>query len=72
MRIYENPEKTSENRLEPRSYYIPEGKSEYKLLNGEWRFKYYSRDIDVEPDIKEWDTIPVPGCWQLYGYDNPN
>ena len=72
MRIYENPEKTSENRLEPRSYYIPEGKSEYKLLNGEWRFKYYSLDIDVEPDIKEWDTIPVPGCWQLYGYDNPN
>ena len=39
MRIYENPEKTSENRLEPRSYYIPEGKSEYKLLNGDWRFK---------------------------------
>ena len=72
MRIYENPLKTSENRLPPRSYYIPEGKSEYLLLNGDWRFKYYKRDVDVEENINEWDTIPVPGCWQLFGYDNPN
>lgn len=72
MRIYENPEKTSENRLPPRSYYIPEGKSEYMLLNGEWRFKYYNRDFEVEENITDWDTIPVPSCWQLHGYDNPN
>ena len=28
MRIYENPQVTSENRLAPRSYYIPGGISE--------------------------------------------
>ncbi len=72
MRIYENPEKTSENRLKPRSYYIPEGISNYTLLNGKWRFKYFNRDIDYVTEISDWDTIPVPSCWQLYGYDNPN
>ncbi len=49
MREYEKLQKTSENRMKPRSYYIPAGVSEYKLLNGEWDFAYYSRDIDV-PD----------------------
>ncbi len=72
MRIYENPQKTSENRLKPRSYYIPEGVSNYTLLNGQWKFKYFDKDIDYVSDIKDWDTIPVPSCWQLYGYDNPN
>ena len=71
MRFYENPQKTSENRLSPRSYYIPKGKSEYMLLNGEWRFKYYNRDFEVEENITDWDTIPVPSCWQLHGYDKP-
>ena len=47
MRIYENPLKTSENRLAPRSYYIPGGISEYQLLNGQWKFAYFKRDIDV-------------------------
>jgi hypothetical protein len=46
MRFYENPQKTSENRLLPRGFYIPEGKSEYILLNGTWRFKFYNLDID--------------------------
>ena len=72
MRIYENPQKTSENRLPPRSYYIPGGISEYTLLNGDWRFAYYSRDIDVPENIDSWDTIPVPSCWQILGYENPN
>ncbi len=72
MRIYENPEKTSENRLPQRSYYIPTGVSEYKLLNGEWKFAYFKRDIDVPDTITEWDTVSVPSCWQILGYDNPN
>lgn len=72
MRIYEDPQKTSENRLPPRSYYIPGGKSEYTLLNGEWRFAYFGRDIDVPETITQWDTIPVPSCWQLQGYGQPN
>ena len=71
-RIYENPQKTSENRRKPRSCYIPGGISEYMLLNGEWKFAYFSRDIDVPDQIEDWDTIPVPSCWQLFGYENPN
>lgn len=72
MRIYENPQMTSENRLAGRSYYIPSGKSTCTLLNGDWRFAYFTRDIDVPATITEWDTIPVPSCWQLHGYENPN
>ena len=72
MRQYENPTATSENRCASRSYYIPGGKSEYHLLNGDWRFAYFSRDIDVPECIENWNTIPVPSCWQLHGYENPN
>ena len=72
QRIYENPYKTSDNRLAPRNYYIPGGISEYHLLNGIWKFAYFERDIDVPEKIEKWDTIPVPSCWQLHGYENPN
>ncbi len=72
MRHYENPEHTSENRCAPRSYYIPGGVSEYSLLNGTWSFAYFSRDIDVPEEIENWESIPVPACWQLHGHENPN
>ena len=72
MRFYENPGKTSENRCAPRSWYIPAGVSQKQLLNGNWNFAYFSRDIDVPEVIENWDTIPVPSCWQLQGYENPN
>ena len=72
MRYYENILKTSENRLKPRSYYIPKGVSEYNLLNGEWNFAYFKRDIDVPEKIEKWDKTPVPSCWQLQGYEEPN
>lgn len=72
MRIYENPQATSENRLKARSYYIPKGISEYYLLNGEWKFAYFERDVDVPEHIEKWDVISVPSCWQLLGYENPN
>ena len=63
---------TSENRMAPRSFYIPGGVSEYQLLNGTWKFAYFQRDIDVPEMIEKWDTIPVPSCWQIEGYENPN
>ena len=72
MRHYENPERTSENRCAPRSWYIPGGVSRQILLNGDWQFAYFTRDIDVPEVIAAWDTIPVPSCWQLQGYENPN
>lgn len=72
MRHYENIHRTSENRLEPRSYYIPEGVSECFLLNGQWDFAFFKRDIDVPNCIECWEKIDVPSCWQLQGYENPN
>lgn len=72
IRRYENPEMTSENRIAAHSAYIPQGISERKLLNGTWKFSYYPREIDVLEEITAWDTISVPSCWQLQGYDSPN
>ena len=72
MRFYANPLKTSENRLPQRIYYIPVNDGAYTLLNGIWRFRYYSRDIDLNNDISSWDEIDVPSCWQARGYENPN
>lgn len=72
VRVYEDVLKTSENRLPQRAYYIPEGNVEYMLLNGKWRFAYYPCDIDVPEMITQWDSVTVPSCWQLHGYENPN
>ncbi len=72
LKIYENILKTSENRMPPRSYYIPKGVSKYTLLNGEWDFAYFNCVDDVPEKIETWDKIPVPSCWQLFGYENPN
>ncbi len=51
----------------------------YKLLNGNWNFIYFDRFIDVPEDIAEpanygydWEEIPVPSNWQMYGYDIPH
>ncbi|HOT93209.1 MAG TPA: glycoside hydrolase family 2 TIM barrel-domain containing protein [Anaerolineae bacterium] len=50
----------------------------FKLLNGHWQFKWAPNpasapeDFYVEPfDGDGWDTIAVPGNWQLQGYDVP-
>ena len=70
MRFYENPLKTSENRLKPRSWYIPEG-AKYLNLNGEWNFAFFENGDKVK-EVEKWDKITVPSCWQLKGYENPN
>jgi beta-galactosidase len=54
-------------------------RSPYRLsLDGTWRFAYADRpgdrDVDfhrTDVDDSTWDTIPVPSCWQLHGYDRP-
>ena len=47
-------------------------------LNGVWDFKWYEvmdmRSTDfykVEYDASSWDTMPVPGLWELNGYGDP-
>lgn len=46
------------------------------LLNGDWKFRYYDSIYDVKEefyqegfDVSDFDEIPVPGCFQNYGYD---
>ena len=83
MREYENINVFHENTLKPRAHYIPYDSLEkalkgnknssefYTLLNGEWDFKYYKRDIDCPGQISGWDKVEVPSCWQMTGYENP-
>ncbi len=83
MRHYEDLNKIHVNTLKPRANYIPydtlekalsgdSSKSEYfMLLNGEWDFKYYGRDIDCPEKITKWDKVQVPSCWQTTGYEPP-
>ena len=70
MRKYENLNTISENREKQRSYYIPRGG--HTCLNGTWNFKYYDCDFEEGYLNKDWEEIPVPSCWQLVGYGNPN
>ena len=74
------------NTLPDHNYFIPFEKSQnpfedreksarFKLLNGEWNFKYYNSALDLEDNftdlISEADKkIPVPSNWQLFGYGN--
>ena len=83
MRKYENFDFIHENTLKPRAHYIPydslkkalagdkEQSQYYTLLNGEWDFRYFKRDIDCPDKICEWDKISVPSCWQMKGYEKP-
>lgn len=71
MRYYEDPGHTSENRLPPRSWYLPSGEGQYQLLNGEWRFAFFENGDRIK-EVDEWSIIEVPSCWQLKGYENPN
>ena len=71
MRFYEDLTKRKFNRMTQRSYYIPEGDG-YQLLNGVWDFCYYEADYLEEEVITNWASIPVPSCWQMQGYGNPN
>ncbi|HIQ05349.1 MAG TPA: DUF4981 domain-containing protein, partial [Anaerolineae bacterium] len=49
-----------------------------KLLNGPWKFFYAPNPAftpegfyELDFDVSRWDTIAVPGNWQLQGYDKP-
>ncbi len=71
------------NALEPRAYYIPFGTSKavfspraksdrFTSLNGQWSIEEYASILDVADDFylsKPKDTIPVPSCVQIHGYD---
>ncbi len=48
-----------------------------QMLNGNWKFKYYDSIYQLNElfysqdfDSRDYETVPVPGVWQNYGYDN--
>lgn len=48
-------------------------------LSGSWKFAYHESVADVpdgfyaaDYDAAEWDALPVPANWQMFGYDIPN
>ena len=50
--------------------------SYYCSLSGTWKFKYAKTIFDIPDGFEncsgdEWDDIPVPSNWQLFGYGNP-
>ena len=52
--------------------------SYFKLLNGDWTFKWASNPASASDDFYRedfaagaWETITVPGNWQLQGYGKP-
>lgn len=65
---YKNEEEALLCDYEKSSYYVS--------LSGIWKF-YYSKNLLSIPEGFErsngsdWDEIPVPSCWQLYGYGAP-
>jgi len=47
-------------------------------LNGKWKFNFVKKPVHrpmgfyrIGYDDSDWDEIPVPGNWQLYGYGIP-
>lgn len=50
----------------------------YILLNGKWKFAYYTSPFLVPDECRKrqfddsgWEEMPVPGHWQLNGHDLP-
>lgn len=72
INYYENSEILSINKQEDHSYFIPQLKTSKKNvidLNGKWDFKYYENVELFDFNETSFDTIPVPSCWQIYGFD---
>lgn len=85
---YEDPAVVRFNTMENRCYYIPhlsetdaltqyrDGSRCIQLLNGNWKFRYYSNVravcddfFKLDVDNSWFDTIKVPSVWQTQGYD---
>ena len=79
------------NKLSPRAYFIPYASKEklceqnvlterynssmVTILNGEWDFKYYDKDMlipkEFYTDRIQFDKVNVPSTWQRTGYREP-
>ncbi len=87
-RFYDDLNVMHDKTMPARAYYIPasvrmndlveyrERSDRFQLLNGEWKFRYYSSIYDVTEsfyekgyDVSGFDQVTVPGVWQMDGYD---
>ena len=67
------------NKMPPRTNVIPSPADAYlRSLNSEWRFSFTKSPEDklegfylTDYDSQQWERIPVPGNWELYGYGAP-
>lgn len=75
---WENPRVYQRNKLAPRAFFLP---NTSVSLNGRWAFHYAASPVlapPVDSDEKgdesadEWESITVPGHWQLQGFGRPN
>ena len=77
--FYQNLDVVRVNTMPDRAYYLPcppdrptdqkQDNERVQLLNGNRDFHYFNRPSEFTFDVEEYDQIPVPGCWQMYGYD---
>ncbi|MBG0771055.1 MAG: beta-galactosidase subunit alpha, partial [Anaerolineaceae bacterium] len=83
----ENPHHVQVNARKPHVWFLPYSKPELPIpytpedtdralsLNGDWHFRFFTNPAQVPENISGFpfggDTVPVPGCWELSGYDRP-
>ena len=74
---WQDPNVFEENRMPMRATFVTD-QQETLSLNGVWSFKWNesveSRTRGFEAvgyDDSDWDTMPVPGMWQLNGFGDP-
>jgi beta-galactosidase len=90
-KLWQTPECVGVNRLPGRATLYPFADAEsalrreraaspwFRLLNGQWRFKYVEKPEDAPADFyaaqhdeSSWDTIPVPSNFDTLGYSYPH
>lgn len=76
MPDWQNPNVVERNRCPMTATFYTDGNR--LSLSGIWDFKWYEtpelRSLDfftLEYDASQWDTMPVPGMWELNGYGDP-
>lgn len=88
VRNWESPELTSLNKLPPRATFhhhataaqARAGRRDqspwFQSLNGAWDFRYEPTPAAATKVVrrmpKKWDTIQVPGNWEMQGYGRPH
>ena len=76
MPDWQNPQVVEKNRIPMAAHFETDGLK--MMLDGTWDFNW-NEDMDARPtdfyrldyDAEGWDTMPVPGMWELNGYGDP-